>query len=163
MHEEILENNDCGDGEREETPEGGPTCSTVIKNFRVSLLETFHCFQIIMLTIEDETMRLKHKSQMLCSPLLTLERNNAITRKVNWKNTLTWRNKQLHISSSRKKRSPFIDDEAEEDSFREIDSDYDDVTITYIPLMDLSLPRSTSISDLQQPKRRRILKKFKSY
>ena len=59
--------------------------------------------------------------------------------------------------SCSRKINTFIDGEAEEDSFRKIDSDYDDVTINYIRLIILSVPRSTSLSDLQKPKRRRIL------
>ena len=69
---------------------------------------------------------------------------------------------QTTAYSSSRKKNPFINDEAEGDSFRDFDSDYDDVTIKNSPLKVLSPPRSTSLSDLRQPKRRRILEKLLS-
>ena len=53
--------------------------------------------------------------------------------------------------------NPFIEVETEEDSFRDFDSDYDDVTINYSPLNDLSPLRSALLFDVSQPKKRSVL------
>ena len=51
-----------------------------------------------------------------------------------------------------------IEDEAEEDSVRDFDSDYDDVTLNYSPLNDFSSLRSPSLLDVSKPKRRIVVK-----
>ena len=63
---------------------------------------------------------------------------------------------QTAAYSSPRRRNPFIEDEAE-DSFRDFDSDYDDVTINYSPLNYLSPLRSPSLLDVSPPKRRRVV------
>ena len=56
--------------------------------------------------------------------------------------------------SNPRQRNPFNEDEAEEDSFRDFDSEYDDVTFNYNPLNNLPPQRSPSVLDVSQPKRR---------
>ena len=59
-------------------------------------------------------------------------------------------NKQRHIQHL--DENPFIEDEAEENSFRDFDSDYDDVIINYSPLNDLSPLRSYSLLMFPNPR-----------
>ena len=59
--------------------------------------------------------------------------------------------------SSPRQRNPFIEDEAEGDSFREFDSDYDDLTINYSPLNNFSPLRCPSVFYVAQPMRRRVV------
>ena len=58
--------------------------------------------------------------------------------------------------SNLRQRNPFNEHEAEEDSFRDSDSEYDDVTFNYNPLNNLPPQRSPSVLDVSQPKRRRV-------
>ena len=56
---------------------------------------------------------------------------------------------------SLRQREHFIDDESE-DSFRDYDSDNDNVTITYSSLNDLSPPRSPPLSLFHSPKEEEV-------
>ena len=64
---------------------------------------------------------------------------------------------QTTVYSTPRQRNPFIENEAEEESFRDFDSDYDHVTINYSPLNDLSPLKSASVLDVSPPKRRRVV------
>ena len=59
--------------------------------------------------------------------------------------------------STPRQRNPLFNDGAEIDSFRDFDSDYEDVTIFSSISNDLSLPRSPALFDAPQPKKRVVL------
>ena len=147
--EEILEDDDWGDEEREEAPEISPTWSTLIRVFTVS--PGIKVPSISNYDADRERSNHEVETQILneifTPPDPGLHRDCL---KVNWKKSLTSMNKPEY--STPRQRNPFIEDEAEEDSFRDFDSHYDDVTINCSPLNDLSPLTSPSFSDVSQPK-----------
>ena len=64
---------------------------------------------------------------------------------------------QTTAHSSPRQWKPFLGDQAEEDFFRDFDSDYDDVTINITPPNDFSLVILPSRFDVPQTKKRRVV------
>ena len=65
---------------------------------------------------------------------------------------------QTAASSTSRQRNSFFEYEAEEYSFPDFGSDHDDVTNNYSPLNDLSPLRSSSLFDVSQRERIRLVK-----
>ena len=61
---------------------------------------------------------------------------------------------KLNAYSSPRLENLLIDDEAAEDYFQDSGSDYDDISINYSPLNDLSPPRSPSLFNVPLTKTR---------
>ena len=97
MHREILEDDEWGEMTSERKPQKVVQVGLLESGTSQFLLATFHRFQTLMLTVNQASIKPKHKSQMRYSPLLTLECINLIARKVNWKKSLTPMQKERHI------------------------------------------------------------------
>ena len=109
----------------------------------------------MMLTVSEATMKLKQSSdEIFTPPDPGMHQRNYSESDLE---EVTDFDDQTTEYSTPTQRNPFIENEAEENSFRDFDSDYDDVTINYSPLNDFSPLRSPSLLDDSQPKRGRFV------
>ena len=156
LHREILEDDDWGDEEREEAPETSPTWSTLIRDFTVSPSSNVPSLS----NYDADRERSHHEVETQISDEIFTPPDPGMHQRDYSESELdevTDFGEQTTAYSSPRQRNPFIEDEAEEDSFRDFDSDYDDVTINYSPLNDLSPLRSPSLLDISPPKGRRVV------
>ena len=146
LHSEILEDDDWGDGEREEAPETSPTWSTFIRDFTVSPSSNV----LSLSNYDADRERSNHEVETQISDELFIPPELGVHQRDYYESELeevTDFDEQTAAYSTPGRRNPFIEDEAEEDSFRDFDSDYDDVTINFSLLNDLSRLRSPSLLD----------------
>ena len=155
LHREILEDEDWGDEKREDAPETTPTWSTLMRDITVSPSSNIPSLS----NYDADRERSNHEVEtQVCDEIFTSpdpgmhQDYSEIELE-----EVTDFDEQTTVFSTPRQRNPFIEDEAEEDSFRVFDSDYDDVTINHSPLNDLSARRSPSLLDVSQPQRRRFV------
>ena len=157
LHREILKDVDWGDEEQEEAPETSPTWSTVIRDFTVSTNGNVPSFSIYDANRErtNHEVETQISDEIFTPPDPGMRQRDYSETKME---EVTDFDEQTTAYSTPRRRKPFIEDEAEEDSFPEFDSDYDDVTINYSPLNDLSPLRSPSLLNISPPQKRRVEK-----
>ena len=156
LHRKILEDDDWGDEKRKEAPETSPTWSTLIRDFTVSPGSNVPSLS----NYDADRERSNHEVETQISDEIFTPLDPGMHQRDYSESELevvTDFDEQTTAYSTPKQRNPFVEDKAEEDSSRDFDSDYVDVTINYSPLNDLSPLRSPSLLDVSQPKRRRVV------
>ena len=156
LHREILEDDDWGDEERQEAPETSPTWSTLIRNFTV-----FPSSNVPLLSNYDaDRERSNHEVETQISDEIFTPPDPGLHQRDYSESELeevTDFADQIIEYSTPRQKNPFIEDEAEDDSFQDFDSDYDDVTINYSPVNDLSPLTSSCLLGNSPSKRRRVV------
>ena len=156
LHREILEDDDLGDEEWDDALETSPTWSTSIWYFTVFLSS-----YVPSLSNHDaDRERSNHEVETQVSDEIFTPPDPGMHQRDYCESELeevTDFDEQTIAYSTPRQRNPFIEDEAEEDSFRNFDSNYDDVTINYSPSNDLSPLRCRSLLDVSHPKTRRVV------
>ena len=156
LHREILEDDDWGDEDREEAPKTSPTWSTLIRDFTVSPGSNVPSLS----NYDADRERSNHEVETQISDEIFTPPDPGMHQRAYSEKELEEVfdfDEETTAYSTPRQRNPFIEDKAEEESFPDSDSDYDDVTINNSPLNDLWPLRSPSLLDVVQPKRRRVV------